>query len=129
MPFHVCHGATLMCTMGLAPGSLIVLPEHKMKTDSQPAANIMDHVPKKNIPSFGNCTSPSFPATASATSAALGVLTPMPCIPLTTSPWASGSPTVLLDNQPALNKSSMLTCNWGGMISITKEGETTEEIP
>ncbi len=129
MPFHVCHGATLMCTMGMAPSNLTVLPDHKMMTSNVPAANIMDHVPAKNIMPFGNCMSPSFPATASATSAALGVLTPMPCIPLTTSPWSSGSPTVLLDNQPALNKSSMLTCNWGGMISVSMEGETTEEIP
>lgn len=130
MPFHVCNGATLMCTMGMAPSNLTVIPMvHKMNTDNQPAANILDHVPGANIKPFGNCMSPSFPATASATSAAFGVLTPMPCIPLTTSPWSTGSPTVMLDNQPALNKSSMLVCNWGGTISVSMEGQTTEQIP
>jgi hypothetical protein len=122
-------GAMLKCTMGAAPSQLGVLPIHKTLTSNNPAANIMDHLPFVNIKPFGPCSSPSFPATAAATTAAAGVLTPMPCIPLTVAPWASGSPTVILDNQPALNKSSMLTCSWGGMISIQMEGQTTHDIP
>ena len=103
MPHHVCMGATLKCAMGAAPSKLMVLPIHMSLTSNKPAANIMDHVPFVNIMPFGPCSSPSFPATASATAAAAGVLTPMPCIPLTVAPWAPGSPTVVLDNQPALN--------------------------
>ena len=129
MPHHVCDGALLKCAMGLAPSALGVLPVNKVLTSQKPAANIMDHKPGVNIKPFGNCTSPTFPATASATSAALGVLTPMPCIPLTTSPWAPGSPTVMLANQPALNKSSTLACNWGGVITIQVEGQATHDIP
>ena len=39
-----------------------------------PAANIMDHVPMVNIMPFGMCITPSNPAVAAATAAALGVL-------------------------------------------------------
>jgi hypothetical protein len=126
MPNHVCHGATLQCTMGLAPGTLAVLPIKMVNTSNVPAANIMDHVPMVNIMPFGMCQSLANPQVAAATAAALGVLTPMPCIPMTPAPC---SPTVMLANQPALNKSSMLMCIWAGQISITLEGQMTHTIP
>ncbi|NJM10527.1 MAG: DUF4280 domain-containing protein [Synechococcaceae cyanobacterium SM1_2_3] len=129
MPNHVCMGATMMCTFGVAPSSLIVLPTNKTMTSYVPAANIMDNKPIVNIPPFGMCSSPSNPTVASATAAALGVLTPMPCVPVIAAPWAPGSTTVMLANQPALNNTSKLTCNWGGVISITAPGQTTEQIP
>ena len=129
MPNHVCHGAVLQCTMGMAPGTLAVLPINMVNTSNVPAANIMDHVPMVNIMPFGMCQSPANPMVAAATAAALGVLTPMPCIPMTPSPWVPGSPTVMLGNQPALNKSSMLMCNWAGQISVTFEGQVTHAIP
>jgi len=66
---------------------------------------------------------------ASATAAAMGVLTPMPCIPATLSPWVPGAPTVLLGNAPALDNVSTLMCNWGGVISFVTPGEFTVEIP
>ena len=83
MPNHVCMGALLQCSFGVAPSSLVVLPVNKMMTSFVPAANIMDHKPMVNIMPFGMCTSPSNPVVAAATAAALGVLTPMPCIPNT----------------------------------------------
>lgn len=129
MPHHVCMGATLKCAMGSTPSKLLVPIPHMTLTDKKLAANIMDHMPMAKIMPFGPCKSPTFPATATATTAAAGVLTPMPCIPLTTSPWAPGSPTVMLDKQPALNKSSVLTCNWGGVITIEDEGQATHDIP
>ena len=129
MPNHVCHGALLKCTMGMAPSSLAVLPIKMVNTSNVPAANIMDHVPMVNIMPFGMCQSPANPTVAAATAAALGVLTPMPCIPMTPAPWVPGSPTVMLANQPALNKSSMLMCNWAGQISIEFEGQATHTIP
>ena len=129
MPNHVCNGATLKCTMGAAPSTMVVLPLHRTMTSNQPAANINDHVPMVNIMPFGVCQSLAFPATAAATAAAQGALTQMPCVPSTPAPWAPGSPTVMLDNMPALNKSSMLTCIWGGMISVQMEGQTTHQIP
>jgi len=82
-----------------------------------------------NIMPFGNCMSPANPTVAAATAAALGVLTPMPCIPATPAPWAPGSPTVTLAFMPALNKSSMLTCVYGGVITVVVEGQMTHAIP
>jgi hypothetical protein len=66
---------------------------------------------------------------ASATTAASGVLTPMPCVPVTTAPWTLGAPTVLLANQPSLDDTAKLTCTWGGVISVSQAGQTTEQIP
>ncbi|MBW8756438.1 MAG: DUF4280 domain-containing protein [Burkholderiales bacterium] len=129
MPNHVCHGAMLKCSMGMAPSSLVVLPLNMQTTSNVPAANIQDHIPMVNIMPFGMCQSPANPMVAAATAAAMGVLTPMPCIPVTPSPWVTGSPTVTLANQPALNKSSMLMCNWAGQISIVMEGQMTHTIP
>jgi hypothetical protein len=51
-------------------------------------------------------------------------LTPMPCIPATTSPWLPGAPTVLIGQLPALSNSSMCLCTWGGQISIGMPGST-----
>ena len=129
MPNHVCMGANLMCTMGMAPSSLVVLPLNMQMTSMVPAANIMDHIPFVNILPFGMCMSPSNPAVAAATAAAMGVLTPMPCTPMTAAPWAPGSPTVMLANQPALNMSSKLVCSFGGSISVVYEGQATHQIP
>ena len=129
MPNHVCHGATLKCTMGMAPSSLVVLPMNMVNTSNVPAANIMDHIPMVNIMPFGMCQSPANPVVAAATTAALGVLTPMPCIPMTMAPWVPGSVTVMLAHQPSLNKSAMLMCQWAGQISVLVEGQMTHAIP
>jgi len=129
MAMHVCNGAMLQCTFGLAPSSLVVLPANKVMTGNQPAANIMDHIPMTNIMPFGMCNSIANPTVASATSAAMGVLTPMPCVPATSAPWAPGAATVMLGNQPALDDTSKLMCNWAGVISVTFAGQATEQIP
>jgi len=122
-------GAMCQCTFGMAPSTLVVTPENKVLTSNMPAATIMDHVPMKNILPFGMCSSPANPTVAAATAAALGVLTPMPCVPVTTAPWAPGCPTVLVGNKPALNSSSKLICNWGGVISINDPGQMKHQIP
>ena len=129
MPNHVCMGAALQCSFGVAPSSLVVLPVNRMMTSSVPAANIMDNVPMVNIMPFGMCTSPANPTVAAATAAALGVLTPMPCIPATTAPWAPGAATVLLANMPTLDDTSTLMCMWGGVIKVNFAGQATEQIP
>ncbi|HMU64690.1 MAG: DUF4280 domain-containing protein [Nitrosomonas sp.] len=129
MPMHVCNGATLMCSFGMAPSTLVVLPQNRTLTSNMPAANIMDHKPMVNIMPFGMCTTPSNPMVASATAAAMGVLTPMPCMPATTTPWITGTPTVLLGNMPALDNTHTLMCMWGGVISIVNPGQVTEQIP
>lgn len=129
MPQHVCNGATLMCSFGLAPSQLTMLPVDRVMTSSQPAATIMDHQPLVNVMPFAMCMSPANPAVAAATAAALGVLTPQPCLPMTVTPWVPGAPTVLLGGKPALDNTCQLMCLWGGMIQVTVAGQFTELIP
>jgi hypothetical protein len=129
MAKQVCMGAMLKCSFGVAPSSLVVLPVNKVLSSNMPAANIMDHKPMVNIMPFGMCQSIANPMVASATAAALGVLTPMPCIPMTMAPWVPGAPTVMLANMPTLNDSSKLICNWGGMIEVTMPGQMTHDVP
>jgi len=124
----VCMGAMLQCSFGVAPSNMVVLPVNAVLTGT-PAATIMDNAPLVNIMPFGMCSSMANPMVAAATAAALGVLTPMPCVPATTAPWAPGSPTVLIGNMPALNDSSKLLCNWGGVIQINSPGEVTTSVP
>jgi hypothetical protein len=129
MPLHVCSGATLQCSFGLAPSTLVVLPVNQLLTGFMPAANIMDNKPMVNIMPFGMCTCPANPTVAAATAAAMGVLTPMPCIPATAAPWAPGAATVILANMPALDDTSKLMCSYGGVISVIYAGQATEQIP
>ena len=127
MGMQVCAGAMLQCSFGAAPSALVVTPEKCVMTMT-PAANIMDHIPMKNIMPFGMCITQSNPAVAAATSAALGVPTPAPCVPATASPWVPGSPTVMIGNQPALNDTSKLMCSYGGVISVVNPGQTSVQI-
>ena len=128
MPQQVCMGATLQCSFGAAPSSLVVLPVNRVLTQT-PDANIMDNKPLVNILPFGMCSSPSNPAVIAATAAALGVLTPMPCVPVIPAPWIPGAPTVLIANMPALDNTCKLMCAWAGVIQITNPGQATVEIP
>jgi hypothetical protein len=129
MTIQTVMTAQLMCTMGMAPSQLMVLPARTVFSGSQLAANIMDYVPMANIMPFGMCISPANPTVAAATAAALGVLTPMPCIPATMAPWVPGSPTVMIQGFPALNVTSKFMCMWAGVISIVFPGQVTEMIP
>ena len=128
MAMQVCMGAMLQCSFGAAPSSLVVLPANKTLTGT-PAANIMDNVPMVNIMPFAMCSSMANPTVAAATAAALGALTPMPCVPVIPAPWVPGAPTVLIANMPALDNNCKLTCAYGGMIQITNPGQTTVMIP
>jgi hypothetical protein len=129
MSQQVISTATLKCSFGLAPSTLTVLPLNRTQVAYQPAANIMDHKPMVNIAPFGMCISLANPQVAAATTAALGVLTPQPCIPATTTPWTTGAPTVQLGSQPTLNKSSVCACMWGGVITIVSPGQAPTELP
>jgi hypothetical protein len=129
MPQATVMTAQLMCTMGMAPSALTVLPVNRTTCGKQVAANIMDHAPMVNIMPFGMCMSLANPVVASATAAALGVLTPMPCIPATASPWVPGAPTVMLGKQPMLDNTSKCMCNWAGVISIVMPGQMQTSIP
>jgi hypothetical protein len=115
-------GASMMCSFGAAPSTLVVLPTNKVLATT-PAANIMDNKPMLNIPPFGVCMSIANPTVAAATAAALGVLTPMPCVPVPAAPWIVGSPTILIGNMPTLDNNSKLMCSWGGVIQFVTPGQ------
>jgi hypothetical protein len=63
------------------------------------------------------------PMVAAASAAAMGVLTPMPCLPAVTAPWVPGSPTVQIANMPALTNSCKAVCTYGGMIQFSMPGQ------
>lgn len=129
MASQVSMGATLKCSFGAAPSSLVVLPTNKVFAEGPPAANIMDHIPLVNIMPFGMCNSLANPTVAAATAAALGVLTPMPCVPATVSPCTPGAPTVTIGNFPALDNTSSCLCTWGGAVSFVAPGTVKTMIP
>lgn len=128
MALHCCTGAMMTCALGAAPSTFSATPKMVM-TGNMPAGNILDFVPMVNIPPFGVCMSMANPTVAAATAAALGVLTPMPCIPVPVGPWKPGAPTVILAGAPALNNTSTLNCAWGGVITFVTPGQFTELIP
>ena len=108
----------LQCTFGLAPSSLMVVVPLRPKCGNMLMATIMDMIPMANIMPFGMCQSMANPQVASATAAAMGVLTPMPCIPVIAAPWAPPGQVKIM-GQPALINNAKCMCTWGGQISIT----------
>jgi hypothetical protein len=128
MPNQVCTTAVMTCTFGMAPSTFNATPRPVL-TSNQVAGVITDNVPMLNVPPFGMCTTLSNPAVAAATAAALGVLTPMPCVPVLPAPWVPGVPTVLIANIPALDDTCKLMCAWGGVIALSFAGQVTHQIP
>lgn len=114
----VCMGAMLQCSFGMTPSSLMVVVPLRPKCGNMLMATIMDNIPMANIMPFGMCQSMANPTVASATAAAMGVLTPMPCIPVIAAPWAPPGQVKVM-GQPALINNAKCMCNWGGQISIT----------
>lgn len=121
-PKTVCMGAMMKCSMGMSPAPLMVIPPRNYTIQGMFVANIMDNKPLANISTFGMCRSLANPTVASATAAAQGVLTPMPCIPNTTAPWVPGNPQVLTQGAPTLTNTSKLMCIWGGCIDFINAG-------
>ena len=121
MPVNVALGAALQCSFGMAPSSLTPLPAPRVLVEGKPAATITDFAPLVNVAPFGMCTSLANPTVASATAAALGVLTPMPCVPVTT-PWKPGAARTLIGGKPALTAGSTCNCAWGGIIQVVFPG-------
>ena len=121
---YVCSGATMKCSMGTSQAKLTVLPSRTVCLTGQPMANISDHLSMVNLSPFGRCRSLGFPATASATAANHGSLTPMPCMHNTPFPWMGGKNDYIVKGNPALLKSSTCQCMWGGTISLVSDGQT-----
>ena len=113
--------------MRLTPAPLNVLPLNRVMAQGPPAGNIMDNKPIVNISPFGMCRSIANPAVASATAAALWVLTPMPCVPVTPAPWISTS-RVMVAGSPILTKDSKCMCTWGGQITAAMSPAVTVKV-
>ena len=119
-----------------------------------PAANIMDFAPMVTTMAFGMCMSMANPTVVSATPAAIGTLTPLPCIPATVAPWIPGAPTVMLGmpraglagggapnkddtripqgdgcSMPTLDNNCTCMCAWAGVISVAMSGQVTVMVP
>ena len=120
----VVSTALCTCSFGVAPMPLTVSSQQTVMMGSLPAATIMDNV----CTTFGMCSSLANPTVASATAAAMGVLTPMPCVPATVA-WAPGCPTVTVCKRPLLNSTSKLTCSYGGVIQVTVTPAMTVKVP
>lgn len=128
MAYETVATAICQCTFGAAPSTLSVLPTSMVTIENKPAASIMDYAPFMNILPFGVCSSIANPTVASATAAALGVLTPMPCVPAVVAPWIPTNPMVLVGNKPVLGNSAKNFCLWGGVISINLQGQFTVQV-
>ncbi|GAB2618872.1 DUF4280 domain-containing protein [Pseudactinotalea suaedae] len=114
-------GGTLMCPFGAATSAVVGLASPTVLIEGKPAVTMRDNLPMANVPSFGLCSSPSNPTVVAATAAAMGVLTPMPCVPVLT-PWTGTATRTLVGGAPALAAGSMCTCVYGGVIQLVNPG-------
>lgn len=120
---NVVSSATVQCTFGMAPGTLMAIPKGPpVIIEGRPAATTLDMAPGANITPFALCMSLSNPAVAAATAAALGVLTPMPCVPAPVGPWKPGAAGTVINNMPALTVGSICNCAFGGVITVLNPG-------
>ena len=122
MPKLVVQGALLRCSQGIAPTTLSVTHGFAFAGSGALAATVADHAPMANVSAFGMCRSTANPQVASATAAALGVLTPQPCVPVIGAPWSPGATLVGLDGVRALSNDSSCQCQWAGTITIEDPG-------
>jgi Domain of unknown function (DUF4280) len=124
MPTQVCTGASLQCSFGTTPATFSATGT---EVDATAAAGVITDVSPSNVPGFGMCTSIANPQVASATSAAAGVLTPQPCVPVL-APWSPGSAEVTIGSTPALDDSSQCQCTWAGVITVASAGQTSVSV-
>lgn len=119
------QGAVLMCPFGTVPGVLKGTSQTVCLADGKPAGTIKDAAANMNITSFGMCQSLANPQVASATAAALGVLTPQPCSLVTAGVWLNGKNNILVSGTPVLSSESQLLCQMGqGVITVKSPGQT-----
>ncbi|MFM7042568.1 MAG: DUF4280 domain-containing protein [Planctomycetaceae bacterium] len=121
-------GSMCLCNKGIAPMPLAAGVPTVMASGT-PSFNKLNATPLEAVPSFTMCTSTSNPEVAAATSAAMGVLTPMPCVPvIPTMQWSGTSTVVNIAGQPAVTDKSSITCQWGGTIKIITTANLTVKL-
>lgn len=119
----------IKCPFGVTPTPLNVLPDRTVFAEIMLMGNITDMIPLINIMTFGMCSSIANPEVDAATTAASGVLTPMPCIPVIVDPWISEALDVIVTEGPALDQTSLIMCTWAGVIFVDEPGNFTVMVP
>ena len=124
----VITGGMCACSFGTTPGNINVTSQATVLVEGKPCATIQD-CQMLNITPFGMCTSLANPQVAAATAAALGVLTPQPCMLMPMGTWIPTQTKVLAGGKPVLTHDCRLTCSNGmGQISITTPGQFKTSI-
>ena len=121
----VVTGAMMLCPFGTAPANLSVTSQSVVLAEGKAVATIQDSAPNVNIPGFGMCSSLANPQVASATAAALGVLTLQPCVPAVACTWLPAQTVCLADGKPCLTSDAAAICSYGGTLSIVDAGQKT----
>ena len=121
----VVTGAMMLSPFGTAPANLSVTSQSVVLAEGKAVATIQDSAPNVNIPGFGMCSSLANPQVASATAAALGVLTPQPCVPAVAGTWLPAQTVCLADGKPCLTSDAAAICSYGGTLSIVDAGQKT----
>ena len=124
MGIAVVTGASVMCLFGTSPANLVVTSQTMVLADGKPMATIAD-ASVANMPTFGMCSSLGNPQVASATAAALGVLTPQPCVPAVAGTWIPTQMKCLAGGKPCLTNDANAICSYGGSLSIISAGQNT----
>lgn len=121
----VVTGAKMLCPFGTVPANLTVTSQTTVLAEGKPVATIQDCAPNVNISSFGMCSSMANPQVASATAAALGVLTPQPCVPAVAGTWFPTQTMCLAEGKPCLTGNASAVCSYGGTLNIIDAGQKT----
>lgn len=122
MSLPVVTGASIICPMGTAPGTFTATSQVTVTMGGGVAGTITDTAPLVNVGACGMCTSMLNPTVASATAAALGVLTPMPCVPSPVGTWICPVGP-MVGGKPSLSNEGKLTCAYGGTLQFTAPGQ------
>lgn len=124
----VAAGASVLCPFGTTPATLNVTSQSIVLAEGKPVATIQDTAPIVNITSCGMCSSLANPQVAAATAAALGVLTPQPCVPAVAGTWIPTQMKCIADGKPCLTNDANAICSYGGSLTIIDPGQKTSII-
>jgi len=120
-------GGTLKCPFGDAISKFTATNAPTMKISGQMIGTINDAAGGMNIASFGMCKSLANPAVQAATAAAMGVLTPQPCMPNTSRWIAIGI--VTMNGKQVLSNECCIACAYGGTVSVVDPGQHLVSLP
>ncbi|HEX3077615.1 MAG TPA: peptidoglycan-binding protein [Lachnospiraceae bacterium] len=105
----VVEGATLKCSLGTTTTKLMVPKSHGAKIQGKKEATVADSKPNINIMPFGTCNK-SNPT--------------LPCTPNIQFQWKNSKSDYKIGGHQALTKGSCLACCFGGIITITDDGQS-----